>query len=82
MPSILLANSDDCDKIYELVYSSHRGLALAAAEFLNVRLFTPDPEAVANLRTKRGKKRSVNSPLLRTLVEFFYESEVEILLQG
>ena len=29
----------DCEVVYELVYSSHRGVAQAAAEFLNVRLF-------------------------------------------
>lgn len=36
----------DCEIVYELVYSSHRGVAQAAAEFLNYRLFAPDPEAV------------------------------------
>ncbi|MCL4131459.1 UNVERIFIED_CONTAM: hypothetical protein GTU68_008658 [Idotea baltica] len=66
----------DCEHVYELVYSSHRAVAQAAGEFLNERLFIPDEEAVANLRTKRGKKRRPNTPLIRDLVQFFIESEV------
>ncbi len=68
----------DCEVIYELVYSSHRGLALAAGDFLNLRLFKPNPNDVANLKTRRGKKRSVNTPLIRTLVMFLIESEVSV----
>lgn len=66
----------DCEHVYELVYSSHRAVAQAAGEFLNERLFTPDEEAVRGLRTKRGKKRSPNTPLIRDLVQFFIESEL------
>lgn len=66
----------DCEHVYELVYSSHRAVAQAAGEFLNERLFQPDEEAVQGLRTKRGKKRSINSPLIRDLVQFFIESEL------
>lgn len=62
--------------MYELVYSSHRAVAQAAGEFLNERLFVPDEEAVAGIRTKRGKKRLPNTPLIRDLVQFFIESEV------
>ncbi|KAL7037160.1 hypothetical protein ACKWTF_009097 [Chironomus riparius] len=64
----------DCEIVYELVYSSHRGVAQAAAEFLNVRLFFIDP-SVESL-TKRGKKRLPNTPLVRDLVQFFIESEL------
>lgn len=65
----------DCEIVYELVYSSHRGVAQAAAEFLNVRLFhlTSDMEEV---KTKRGKLRLPNTPLIRDLVQFFIESEL------
>jgi hypothetical protein len=66
----------DCEHVYELVYSSHRAVAQAAGEFLNERLFVPDEEAVAGIRTKRGKKRLPNTPLIRDLVQFFIESEV------
>ncbi|KAG8222244.1 hypothetical protein J437_LFUL001442 [Ladona fulva] len=66
----------DCEHVYELVYSSHRGVAQAAGEFLNERLFVPDEEAVAGVRTRRGKRRLPNTPLLRDLVQFFIESEL------
>ncbi|XP_055537217.1 cohesin subunit SA-1 [Wyeomyia smithii] len=65
----------DCEIVYELVYSSHRGVAQAAAEFLNVRLFCLDADAQVT-HTKRGKKRLPNTPLLRDLVQFFIESEL------
>merc|ERR1719288_657254 len=60
----------------ELFTSSHRAVAQAAGEFLNERLFLPDEEAVRDLRTKRGKKRLPNTPLIKDLVQFFIESEL------
>lgn len=65
----------DCEHVYELVYSSHRAVAQAAGEFLNERLFKPE-EGTKTVRTKRGKKRLPNTPLIRDLVQFFIESEV------
>ncbi|RZF44789.1 hypothetical protein LSTR_LSTR000741 [Laodelphax striatellus] len=65
----------DCEHVYELVYSSHRAVAQAAGEFLNERLFVPE-DVVAPSRTKRGKKRLPNTPLIRDLVQFFIESEL------
>jgi cohesin complex subunit SA-1/2 len=62
--------------MYELVYSSHRAVAQAAGEFLNERMFVPNEESVAGIRTKRGKQRLPNTPLIRNLVQFFIESEV------
>ena len=73
-PDIL--SDKDCEHVYELVYSSHRAVAQAAGEFLNERLFLPDEEAVRDLRTKRGKKRGPNTPLIKDLVQFFIESEL------
>ena len=73
-PDIL--SDKDCEHVYELVYSSHRAVAQAAGEFLNERLFQPDEEAVRDLRTKRGKKRLPNTPLIKDLVTFFIESEL------
>ena len=73
----------DCESVYELVYSSHRGVAQAAGEFLNIKLFTRDEEEMAQaalLRTKKGKRRSENTPLIRDLVQFFIESEVGFFL--
>ncbi|KAL4713106.1 hypothetical protein ACJJTC_004492 [Scirpophaga incertulas] len=69
----------DCENVYELVYSSSRGVAAAAGEFLNVRLFRPEPgapPAPAAQRSRRGKQRLPNTPLLRDLVQFFIESEL------
>lgn len=68
----------DCEHVYELVYSSHRQVAQAAGEFLNERLFVLDEDPVAAVKTKRGKKRLPNTPLIRDLVQFFIESEVRI----
>uniref|UniRef100_A0A182JTG5 SCD domain-containing protein n=1 Tax=Anopheles christyi TaxID=43041 RepID=A0A182JTG5_9DIPT len=70
----ILADKDS-EIVYELVYSSHRGVAQAAAEFLNVRLFRADPNAPA-VFTRRGKQRLPNTPLMRDLVQFFIESEL------
>ncbi|RVE51375.1 hypothetical protein evm_003930 [Chilo suppressalis] len=85
----------DCENVYELVYSSWRGVAAAAGEFLNVRLFRAEPApaqpgpapapaspALAALsapppaRSRRGKARLPNTPLVRDLVQFFIESEL------
>lgn len=66
----------DCEHVYELVYSSHRAVAQAAGEFLNERLFRPEDEAVVDVKTRRGKKRLPNTPLIRDLVLFFIESEL------
>ncbi|BHF70258.1 Cohesin subunit SA-2 [Sparganum proliferum] len=65
----------DCENIYELVYCTHRPLAQAAGEFLTLKLFEVDSNALVT-RTKKGKKRSENTPLIRDLVQFFIESEL------
>ncbi len=70
----------DCENVYELVYSSHRAVAQSAGEFLNTKLFSRElDEATKNLKSRKGKKRSENTPLIRDLVQFFIESEVSIL---
>lgn len=73
-PDIL--TDKDCEIVYELVYSSHRGVAQAAAEFLNVRLFHLNEDSTDLVKTRRGKKRLPNTPLIRDLVQFFIESEL------
>lgn len=71
----------DCESVYELVYSSHRLVAQAAAEFLHTKLFSRTPEESTVQKTRRGKVRSRNTPLLRDLVQFFIESEVSLTTQ-
>ncbi|TGZ72694.1 hypothetical protein CRM22_001934 [Opisthorchis felineus] len=65
----------DCENIYELVYCTHRPLAQAAGEFLTLKLFEVDSHAPPT-KTKKGKRRSSNTPLIRDLVQFFIESEL------
>ncbi|XP_050680856.1 cohesin subunit SA-1 isoform X2 [Leptidea sinapis] len=79
--AILLMHPDtltdkDCENVYELVYSSSRAVATAAGEFLNVRLFSPSTTEEEPTRSRRGKTRLPNTPLLRDLVQFFIESEL------
>jgi len=63
----------DCESIYELVFVSNRGVAQAAGEFLNERLFQVDDQF--EYRSRRGKKLSQHTPLIRDLIQFFIESE-------
>lgn len=72
-PTVL--SNADCESLYELVFTSHRGLAMAAGEFLNVRLFMADSNAPGG-RSKKGKARSANTPMIRALVCFFIEADV------
>lgn len=63
----------DCESIYELVFVSNRGVAQAAGEFLSERYFQVDDSA--EYRSRRGKRLSPHTPLVRDLVQFFIESE-------
>ena len=72
-PEILAVK--DCEHVYELVYATHRHVAQAAGEFVIERLFQADTSQPA-LRSRRGKKRSQNTPLIRDLITFYHESEL------
>ena len=50
-------------------------MAQAAGEFLNAKLFKHEEDAPV-VKTAKGKKRGINTPLIRDLVQFFIESEV------
>lgn len=71
-----ILSDKDCENVYELVYSSNRQVAQAAGEFLNTKLFLRDYEGPKTLKIHKGKKQSLNAPLIRDLVQFFIESEV------
>lgn len=67
----------DCENVYELVYSAHRGHAAAAGAFLNLRLLRGEQELDNDqLVSGSGKIRSKNTPMMRDLVQFFLESEL------
>ncbi|XP_078491496.1 cohesin subunit SA-2 isoform X2 [Ciona intestinalis] len=66
--------SSDCESVYQLVFSCHRPVAVAAAEFLNKQLFMD--KDVNPGYTKRGKRRGVNAPVITDLVLFYMESEL------
>ncbi|XP_071839259.1 cohesin subunit SA-1-like isoform X2 [Apostichopus japonicus] len=69
-----ILTAEDCENVYQLVYASSRAVAQAAGDFLNERLFKRE-ETEAD-KIKRTKRRSLNSPLIRDLVQFFIESEL------
>ncbi|OZC07917.1 hypothetical protein X798_05024 [Onchocerca flexuosa] len=61
----------DCVPIYEMVYCNHRGLAQAAGEFLNTKVFQ-------NLQVLTSEKNRVNDnakQLIIDLVQFFVEGD-------
>ncbi|KAF8385012.1 scc-3 [Pristionchus pacificus] len=55
----------DCIPIYEQVYANHGGLARAAAEFLNCKVFQQGDDSIEN-----------QYKLIKDLVTFFQEGEV------
>jgi len=65
---------EECEELYMLVYSKHRVVARAAAEFLIQMQFKP-AMVKEHIRTKRGKVRLPNTQHLRHLVQFFIESD-------
>ena len=66
----------DYEHIYYLVFTTNRSVAQTAGEFLIERVFQIDEQATENLRSRRGKKRSVHTPLIRDLIQFFIECEL------
>ncbi|XP_069687444.1 cohesin subunit SA-1-like [Periplaneta americana] len=67
---------DDCELMYEHIFSPRRVVAKAAGEFLKERLSLPSERNVAEAQYKRRKKYRSNTPLIRDLVLFFIESEL------
>lgn len=67
-------SDEDCETLYQLVYTTHRPLAVAAGEFLYKRLlsYEGDEEVVP----KEGGKSGANAHQLKRLIHFFLDSEV------
>uniref|UniRef100_A0A8D0GKC6 Cohesin subunit SCC3/SA HEAT-repeats domain-containing protein n=1 Tax=Sphenodon punctatus TaxID=8508 RepID=A0A8D0GKC6_SPHPU len=68
-------SSEDCETLYQFVYTTHRPLAVAAGEFLYKRLLSCQG-ADEEVPSKRGGKFRPNASHLRTLITFFLESEL------
>ncbi|KAK6027041.1 hypothetical protein OSTOST_06975, partial [Ostertagia ostertagi] len=66
----------DCVPIYELVYSNHRGLAVAAGEFLNTKVFQHSQRSRASSVTSSGRGgMGDNAKLIQDLIQFYIEGE-------
>ena len=66
----------DISSTYRVIHS-HVQVSQAAAEFLNEKLFKyKGDEEPPEVRTKHGKRRSMNTPFVRDLIQFFIESEL------
>ncbi|XP_060625830.2 cohesin subunit SA-2-like [Anolis sagrei] len=66
--------SEDCETLYQFVYTTHRPLATAAGELLYNRLIIQESQIDSNVN-RNGKWEPVASQL-RTLIIFFLESEL------
>ncbi|KHJ85032.1 hypothetical protein OESDEN_15247 [Oesophagostomum dentatum] len=74
-PSLLQLK--DCVPIYELVYSNHRGLAVAAGEFLNTKVFQHSHRGRTATTTGSGGRSGMgdNAKLIQDLIQFYIEGE-------
>uniref|UniRef100_A0A1I7XVF4 STAG domain-containing protein n=1 Tax=Heterorhabditis bacteriophora TaxID=37862 RepID=A0A1I7XVF4_HETBA len=74
-PSILQLK--DCVPIYELVYSNHRGLAVAAGEFLNTKVFQHAQRNRACSVMSSGSRGGMgdSAALIKDLIQFYIEGE-------
>ena len=69
-------SDQDCESIYTLVFHIHRPIALAAAEFLNRKLFSQSNLNDVSEFTSRGKRRSQNMPHLINLIHFYTDADI------
>ncbi|XP_019384955.1 PREDICTED: cohesin subunit SA-2-like isoform X2 [Crocodylus porosus] len=68
-------SSEDCETLYQFVYTTHRPLAVAAGEFLYKRLLNNQGDEEEGLPKSRGKFEP-SASRLRILIAFFLESEL------
>ncbi|XP_034971500.1 cohesin subunit SA-2 isoform X2 [Zootoca vivipara] len=67
-------SSEDCETLYQFVYTTHRPLAVAAGEFLYNSLIIQEIEIEAF--SKSNAKWEPIASQLRALIDFFLESEL------
>ncbi|NXE63060.1 STAG2 protein, partial [Calcarius ornatus] len=66
-------SAEDCEMLYQFVYTTHRPLAVAAGEFLYKRLLSHGGDKV---QPKGGGKFGASTEQLKRLIHFFLESEL------
>ncbi|NXA08081.1 STAG2 protein, partial [Sapayoa aenigma] len=66
-------SAEDCEMLYQFVYTTHRPLAVAAGEFLYKRLLVHEGDEV---QPKGGRKFGASTDQLKRLIHFFLESEL------
>ncbi|NWV97058.1 STAG2 protein, partial [Machaerirhynchus nigripectus] len=67
-------SAEDCEMLYQFVYTTHRPLAVAAGEFLYKRLLSLEGDK--EVQPKGGGKFGASSDQLKRLIHFFLESEL------
>ncbi|NXB34605.1 STAG2 protein, partial [Eulacestoma nigropectus] len=65
---------EDCEMLYQFVYTTHRPLAVAAGEFLYKRLLSHEGDK--EVQPKGGGKFGASTDQLKRLIHFFLESEL------
>ncbi|NXI02998.1 STAG2 protein, partial [Pachycephala philippinensis] len=67
-------SAEDCEMLYQFVYTTHRPLAVAAGEFLYKRLLSHEGDK--EVQRKGGGKFGASTDQLKRLIHFFLESEL------
>ncbi|XP_032852457.1 cohesin subunit SA-2 isoform X2 [Tyto alba] len=67
-------SAEDCETLYQFVYTTHRPLAVAAGEFLYKRLLSHEGDE--EVQPKGGGKFGASTEQLKRLIRFFLESEL------
>ncbi|XP_026698266.1 cohesin subunit SA-2-like isoform X2 [Athene cunicularia] len=67
-------STEDCEMLYQFVYTTHRPLAVAAGEFLYKRLLSHEGDE--EVQPKGGGKFGASTDQLKRLIRFYLESEL------
>ncbi|NXN88172.1 STAG2 protein, partial [Bombycilla garrulus] len=67
-------SAEDCEMLYQFVYTTHRPLAVAAGEFLYKRLLSHEGDK--EVQPKGGGMFGASTDKLKRLIHFFLDSEL------
>lgn len=67
-------SDEDCETLYQFVYTTHRPLAVAAGEFLYKRLLSHEGDE--EVQPKGGGKFGASTDQLKRLIRFFLDSKL------